>query len=288
MLALAEHPDSVFFPGLKIFTGIYNKDNENSQLQAILAHESIHWMGYEHYKNFDLSYVAEMCCLDHKDDFLNEIGQKSCEMFKFKNKEWTNPEYVGNLTKNLGYFGRHFVGLATSFAAAIHSKQLNVPKKDIFKIFEYTAFAYADGSDSDDPKTTKYYASSPDVTQAIVLAYLTENQESTFNKVLLKKYFNNKNKTLRFFRLFSQTISHLIFGSNSDLIQSWLKFKNYEKEICPNLETYEKEALAEMAFYTYENLFDKIKTEGATLDELRMLTDWTKICGPKTPVLKSI
>lgn len=89
----------------------------------------------------------------------------------------------------------------------------------------------------------------------IVLANMTDSHESAFNQRLLKKYFDNKTTTLKFYRFFSQTLKELIFGSNTALILSWNKFKNYENEICPLLETYQKEALVE----------------------------WTQIRGPKKP-----
>lgn len=281
VLALAEKTDSVFFPGLRIFTKNYAKHDRSAELPAILAHESIHWMGYDHYQNFDLSYVAEMCCLDHKDDFLNKIGRKSCELFKYKNKEWVDPDYLSSLTKNLSYFGRSFIGLRTSFAAAIYVKQLNFPNEDVFKILESASLAITNGADSNDRALTKYFTDSQAVTQSIVLANMTDSHESAFNQQLLKKYFDNKTTTLKFYRYFSQTLKELIFGSNSDLVLAWKKFKNYEREICSNLEPYQKEALVELANYTYVDLFNKVKARGARSDELRMLAEWTQICGPK-------
>lgn len=185
-LAIAETNTSPDFPGLKVYTSKFNNENV---LQNTLAHESLHWLGYEHYLNYDLAYIAEMCCLDHKDKFLNEIGQQSCALLTYKNEEWKNPKYISDLTKYLGFFGRSFIGVRTSINAAIYAKQSNYPDEYIAQILEAPTLIVTDGFDSNNATIKKYFSKSPDVTQAIVIAYLIGKSKAPFTEKLIQNYY---------------------------------------------------------------------------------------------------
>lgn len=283
-LALAEQITAPLHPAIKVYTKKFEVADMYANIKTTLGHEALHWLGYEHFSGFDLPYIAEMCCMDHQDTFLNDIGKKSCDLFKYKDSEWIDPNYNYEFTKYLSFFGRSFIGVRSSFNAAIQANSLGYPQAYTMHILEKSFNALIEGSDTAVETSTlyKYFSRSPDISQAIVANYIANKVDKPEHKSLIRKYYPNKKTTLEFYKSFSETLKNLILANTVEILPSWQKFKAQEKSVCRTLEAHEMDALRELATYTHVHLFNMAaKIAAASSAKSEMLTRWTDICGIK-------
>ncbi len=284
VLALAGSKDSLLFPEMKIYSAKFEIPSKYSSLRNTLAHESLHWLGYEHYTGYDLAYISEMCCMEHNDKFLNEIGRESCKLFDYKNEQWLDSNYIIKLTKYLGYFGRSFVGLRTSLNAAIQAQKLKYSREKIFEILEKTSLEISDGAyvENISSDSYEYYSKSVDITQTLVISYITNKSDSAYAIKLRERFFKNKHRKLKLYELFALTLKNLIFEEYTKITKSWLDFKYMEKTACPDLSKNEVDALKELALDTHFYLYsEKNKINDYNGKKSSMLSEWSDICSYK-------
>ncbi|MBN23158.1 MAG: hypothetical protein CL678_17870 [Bdellovibrionaceae bacterium] len=99
--------------------------------QSRIFHESIHWLGYKHFDQFDLPLFAQACCFGVED---RETTQLACEFLsqKEKNIDIESEKYLSTLTLLLIEKNIKFSDFLLKYFWKVHTyKKQKINKKDI-------------------------------------------------------------------------------------------------------------------------------------------------------------
>lgn len=285
----AEYPGAKNFPGLKFNTTKIDKVEKNAKLDNGIFHESIHWLGYKHYQDVDLSYIAETCCLDHSDTRLNKLAKQSCELFKYQKNDWQKPQYITELTRSLTPFGRGFVGVHTSISAAAQIGRNSANIKLIYPVL----FAPLEevnssllGSKMSRAEIAKH-ADSNSIVYALILNRLVSKSSDekllrrsvALSRTLARRFYAKSAdlEKLQYFLNVAEVIEAVIVKNPETLTEAWGKLKSRSEYMCRDLKKFESDSIEDLLGYASPYLFD-LKNQIPPGDFYEMATYWDNPC----------
>lgn len=264
----AKFADAV--PEMKINTYAFRESSLNV-LADTLMHESLHWLGYKHYKTYDLPYIATICCGSPKDIHIS-TKDLACDLLKLKNDEWKTPNYVRKFSAVMTQFGIQDVAIKTGFYSGYMVNQKEATKEAVLDLL-YAPVEEINDLCIQSPQEfcRKLYQNASSIPIGIIMAYAVD-KNSKFVKTVAKELYPTKRDKLKlsFFYKVSEVVTHLLFNDTAKLKAAAQRVKDAEAGICPQLKESEIQGVqtlmrlkpkATLAEEFFENPADEIPYE---------------------------
>lgn len=86
--------------------------------EGIFFHEFLHFLGYKHFENYDLPYIAEYCCFHN--------NAEACQLLNMPKDQWQTRAYMYSFTQIMNLNKRGFIAAKT----ALNLEFQNIDKSD--------------------------------------------------------------------------------------------------------------------------------------------------------------
>ena len=280
LIALALDPEGDIPQTINVYPNEISSNEDIVGQSAILGHETIHLIGYSHFKNrIDLPYIVQMCCFDHRSDKLNLVGQKSCNLLKYNDVSWNDPEYVKRFTHYMIYFDHWFVSVVSSMTTASLSFDQTEDEFRSLEILRNTAYELLPDvmtKDKANNNSDHEAKSRKPAVDYILFSIIDSPNSQTQKDQIEKSYYQNQSQTL--LKAYAEVLRNLIFNRDEDLIRSWRRFTGLQKSNCAPIKSGDLSALRDLAKYLKLPLKSKYYRLVQYGDPNKIFADWADIC----------
>lgn len=247
------------FPGIELNPEDYLKQEG----PATILHESLHWLGYSHFSDIDIPYLAEMCCFDN----IHESQNLACTLLSNKNLKWTDEEYIKKFTSALKENDSGQIGIRTAWNA---TKSLKNKSSDLI---------YLSARELSQKTVSGQYSNSfiSIVFMQATLPQLSKKRELEAQEILkstIKRYYlPTEQEKVSFSLTLGDVISGILQNKKSKVEEAWEHLKSFRPKVCLSLSNSEKDQLFSLSKITAVGLFDvqpRLNPE--------ILIGWENIC----------
>lgn len=257
------------------------------KIKAEFFHESLHWLGYEHAKGFDLTNIAEQCCISNTSQSAVP-SREACHLLKYSNSQWVTVEYLAEYTEFALQNGFEKLALKTSINAGLQWLKQNKPENMYEAInVVVTKLNRINLKKSFSRIDRKKLENSSQISQSLILLQLLkQSQQEKLIKSALNTYQTlaqrfypyqfGKEKLLLFSEI-SNTLNSLLKKDGVSLAENWNKLKFRTEYLCRDLTTSELQGIAELLSYFNLEIFE-IKSQIPAGEFYEIATYWTNPC----------
>lgn len=291
-LMRAHTEEDPLYPGLSIYGEQFKGDEE--ELKATLFHESIHWLGYLHHRDVDITYISEICCLEHA-SLDASMRDKACRLFRFKEKkDFFNTDYLKEFAEVMSAFGAKAVAVDSAVNAARTIERLELTYPILHTLIpEFAFFLYP-------PYVGKISAEtvleSSSLTTVVILNQVLTNapqislaqEAATHRRNLKKLYYSSAERKpiFTYLTLLGEAFDDANRSRLKKLTASWGKVEEAGKVACPLMQEYEKRAIKDLFFFMGQRVYELVESRKKQINseaEKSMLTKlndrWYDPCG---------
>lgn len=276
--------NSKTYPSFNLNLNSYKKSKEAFEKEFF--HEAAHLLGYEHTQNFDLSEIAEMCCLPIEKTAA--ISKKSCEIFKYNNSQWTQSAYLKDFNESLIDFGNANLAIKTSLAAAVHHskrKDYSSAQAAALSVIKPLSRIYAKTKLS--RSQIRDLKKETGVVATLILSKLgfasQNNQDlltsrQVYNQTKLNFYNTAiEDEKIQYFNDISETLNNLMLLKSQEFLKNWIRLRDRSLYLCRDLKENELNSL-EAILNSYNSLIFTLKNDIPAGDFYEIATYWSKPC----------
>ncbi|MGZ3725108.1 MAG: hypothetical protein ACXWQQ_04880 [Pseudobdellovibrio sp.] len=276
-LVLGEHKAQI--PELS-FNSLQLARSSDAKLKSEVFHESLHWLGYEHAYDFDLTNIAEICCIEH--------NNKSCDLLKYRHSDWTDAGYLKSYAQLSVQYGFEKMAFKTSINAGLYWNKKN--KKDqMYAAFLSTLEILNKNhlKKKFTRKDKKIEQNDMIIPQTLVVSQLVF-KSAKIDQIKASKYLYNElskrfypyqldQEKLGFYNEMASVIFAVLNKDPENLTKNWNKLKARSEYLCRDLTKQEITATSELLTDLNLELFN-LKTVIPAGDFYEIATYWNKPC----------
>jgi hypothetical protein len=186
--------------------------------EGVFFHETLHFLGYKHFENYDLPYIAEYCCFHN--------NTEACQLLNTPKDQWQTQDYMNSFTKIMNLNKRGFIAAKT----ALNLEFQNQDKSD--HTFGKYLLSYINTNNFEKLKCGSYR----EIEYIIFSSFLNRDLA---NDTYLKDCKMEMEK-IKFLNEFGVILRRLIGQDEHGIKTHWKNISAKEMKICQNLTKNEK------------------------------------------------